>query len=202
MDRQELYLDRRLLRTKSSLKHALLFLLKEKSFSEISVTNLVKAAKVTRASFYNHYSDKDDLLNTLLSEKNKELIHAYKAPILKHKPSAIDRLSPSEVQLFNHIFSNADFYTTILNSDIAPIAEKQMLESFKKINIEELKVKDRMIRSDFIASYLSYAVVGLITEWVREGYAYKPEFMSEQLLEIMRISPNKTFHITLSRKRG
>jgi len=201
MNRQELYLDRRLLRTKSSLKHALLLLLKDKRFNEISVTNLVKAANVTRASFYNHYSDKDDLLSTLLSEKNKELIHAYKEPILKNRPFIINRLSPPEIQLFNHIFKNADFYTTILNSDIASIAENQMVESIKKINIEELKVNDRMIRSDFIASYLSYAIVGLITEWVRAGYKYEPEFMSEQLLELMRIAPNKTFHIKLTQNR-
>lgn len=201
MNRQELYLDRRLLKTKHSLKKALLFLLKQKKFNEISVTDIVKVAKITRASFYNHYSDKDDLLNTLLTEKNQGLIYAYKEPILKNRPFIINSLSPPEIQLFNHIFKNADFYTTILNSDIASSAENQMFESFKKINIEELKVKNLMIRSDFIASYLSYAIVGLITEWVRAGYKYTPEFMSEQLLELMRIAPSKTFHIKLTQKR-
>lgn len=200
MYREELYADRRLLRTKRAFKEALLFLLKHKKFVDITVTDLVKTAGVTRASFYNHYSGKDDLLNTLLSEKNQELIHAYKEPVLKHKPFILNRLSPSEVRLFHHIFNNTDYYTTILNSDLAPIAENQMFESFKKINIEALKVNNRMIRSDFIASYLSYAIVGLITEWIREGYKYTPEFMSEQLLELMKIAPNNTFHIKLTPK--
>lgn len=202
MNRQELYLDRRLLRTKKSLKRALLSQLKYKPYNEITVTDLVKNAKVTRASFYNHYTTKDHLLDTLLLEKNQELIQAYKEPILKHKPFTLNRLSASDVKLFNYIFDNADFYTTILNSDITLVAENQMFDSIRKINIEVLRVKDRVIKTDFIASYLSYAIVGLIKEWVREGYKYDPEFMSEQLLELMRVSPYKTFHIKLSQKKN
>jgi AcrR family transcriptional regulator len=54
--------DRRTRRTRQLLRSALLSLLKEKRYDEISVQDIIERADVARSTFYMHYVDKDDLL--------------------------------------------------------------------------------------------------------------------------------------------
>ncbi|MCD2137534.1 TetR/AcrR family transcriptional regulator [Salinicoccus halitifaciens] len=199
MDKEELYLDRRVLTTKRSLKKALLAFLAHEQFNNLNVTDISKAAGITRSSFYNHYPNKEELLRSLMAEKHRELLYAYRKPFLNKHPFPFNRLTPSELYLFNNIFQNADYYSIILKSDLSSLVEDRMFESFKKINLEEGNVRDNNVQSDLLASYLAYAVVGLIKQWVHEDYKYEPEFMNAQILELMKISPYKTFHIRLDR---
>ncbi|WP_169738729.1 TetR-like C-terminal domain-containing protein [Salinicoccus luteus] len=64
----------------------------------------------------------------------------------------------------------------------------------KLTNTNELNIKDNKISSELIASYISYAIVGLILEWCQNEYEYSPKEMNRQLLELMRVSPYKTFN--------
>lgn len=56
--------DRRVQRTQQLLEQALLALIKEKSFESISVQEIIDRANVGRATFYEHYDNKEDLLQS------------------------------------------------------------------------------------------------------------------------------------------
>lgn len=56
------------LRVKINITNALLKLLKEKSISEISISEIIKVAGVARASFYRNYATKESVLITLISD--------------------------------------------------------------------------------------------------------------------------------------
>lgn len=58
--------DRRARRTKKALMDALLELLREKSLTAITVTELAKRADVNRATFYTHYQDVYDMYDHLI----------------------------------------------------------------------------------------------------------------------------------------
>lgn len=60
--------DRRTLITKDMIKDALLELLQNISYEKITVTALCKQAEITRATFYLHYGNIDDVLNELLDD--------------------------------------------------------------------------------------------------------------------------------------
>ena len=53
--------DRRSARTQRSLSEALVELIKEKRFDEITVQNVIDRADVGRSTFYSHFRDKEDL---------------------------------------------------------------------------------------------------------------------------------------------
>lgn len=202
MHREKFYIDTRVLKTQRALKDAVLELLKSHVYDDVDVTMIVHKAGVTRSTFYNHFSDKNALLDELITGKMQELEAAYRAPFITTRPFILSRLPASEVELFDNILKNADYYSTIFNSNLSALIERRMVDSFKKINLEEINVKDDFVRSDLIAGYLAYGTVGLITEWVREGCKYEAKFMNAQVLELMKIAPCKTFHIKLSRKDG
>lgn len=56
------------MRVKQSLTNALFSLMKEKSLSDIQITELVNRAGVARASFYRNYASKEDVLITLIRD--------------------------------------------------------------------------------------------------------------------------------------
>lgn len=62
--------DKRTIKTKRSLKAAMIKMLEKESFESISITELCREADVSRITFYSHYSDKyallDDIFNDLL----------------------------------------------------------------------------------------------------------------------------------------
>ena len=79
------------LRVKNAISEALLALMHEKSFSEISITEIIERAGVARASFYRNYESKEDVLHKLIDDILDKL-----------KQSGYNSLSPEEKrQLFD-----------------------------------------------------------------------------------------------------
>lgn len=62
--------DKRIIKTKRSLKSALIEMLAKKDFEHISITELCRKAEISRITFYSHYNDKygllDDIFNDML----------------------------------------------------------------------------------------------------------------------------------------
>ena len=56
------------IRVKGSITKALFDLMHEKSFSDISVSELIRTAGVARISFYRNYKSKEDVLLTLIED--------------------------------------------------------------------------------------------------------------------------------------
>lgn len=60
--------DRRTLYTRNVIKDALLEALAEKSFEQITVTDVCRRADITRATYYLHYQSLTEVLDELLSD--------------------------------------------------------------------------------------------------------------------------------------
>ena len=54
-------IDRRIVRTRATLQHALIGLIMTRGYEAISVQDICAAANVGRSTFYAHYTGKDDL---------------------------------------------------------------------------------------------------------------------------------------------
>lgn len=61
--------DPRVLRTRKLITEAFIQIFQTKSFSEISVKDITTEAMINRATFYNHFLDKYDLLEKVVEEK-------------------------------------------------------------------------------------------------------------------------------------
>ena len=68
----EEHLDLRQRKTRKLLVEALAQLLEEKSFQELSVTDICRRAMVHRTTFYAHFNDKQELLRYLLEGLERE----------------------------------------------------------------------------------------------------------------------------------
>ncbi|MET7772527.1 TetR family transcriptional regulator [Nocardia sp. NPDC005366] len=64
--------DIRILRTRESLRAAVLALAAERDWSEISITDLTRRARVSRPTFYQHYASLDELAADALIERMRK----------------------------------------------------------------------------------------------------------------------------------
>ena len=77
--------DTRKDRTKLQLRDAMIQLLGEKSFDQISTTELVKLAKVSRSSFYTHYQDKYDMIEAYQRRLFETIQYVFEKNRLRRK---------------------------------------------------------------------------------------------------------------------
>ena len=60
--------DKRVRKTQENIRKSFIALLKEKKFADITIQDIANRAQISRSTFYDHYSDKYLLLDTLYRE--------------------------------------------------------------------------------------------------------------------------------------
>ncbi len=103
--------DRRITRTRRQFCQALLDLLRERGSDQITVQEIADRADLSRATFYLHYKDKDDLLIDAL----ERLID----PLLRIKPLSSDFEPGDEnpaLRVFEHVAQHHDLYKATMNT--------------------------------------------------------------------------------------
>lgn len=82
--------NRRTIYTKSIIKESLLQLLETKEIHQITVTDLCKTADVNRGTFYAHYKDAYDLLQTMENELFSQILkYLDETPIEEYSDSLL-----------------------------------------------------------------------------------------------------------------
>ena len=71
--------DRRVLRTRASLRRAVVALVLEKGYQSVTIDDIVSRAQVTRTSFYAHFRDKEHLFASVADDFADEALAAFAA---------------------------------------------------------------------------------------------------------------------------
>ncbi|MDP5275878.1 TetR/AcrR family transcriptional regulator [Chengkuizengella axinellae] len=196
-------MDPRVKRTKKALREALLILLEHKLYHSITITDIMRTAEFNRATFYAHYMDKDDLLTDVIENAMNELLDSLRNPFA-HSNETIDlqQLTPIKIGLFEHIYRNIDFYRLMLGDPKIPEFTERMFEVVKQFYASEISVvlegdedsKDQVINKDLYHHYYASSILGMIIFWVNNNFQYTPEYMTEQLLLIIKHKVNRVTH--------
>ena len=186
------FLDKRIIKTQSSIKYALLNLLIHKELSHITVSDIVKAAGISRVSFYNHYDNKEDLINETMDEIVEDFVNAYRGASQNLHNFKINDLNLSSVKVFDHVYRNSLFYTAVVNSNLIIKFTEKLIVAIKALWVTEYKLLNSNIDNQLYTVHNIYAIIGLIIEWVKEDYKYSPKYMAQQLISILHMSPNQS----------
>src|SRR5579863_6893434 len=103
--------DERVRRTRARLGSALVALIHEKPFNDVTVQQVLDRASVGRSTFYLHFRDKNDLLLSQL-----EMFLEFMSTTLSAKQDATRRLAPV-TEMFEHVASQKKLYRALADSD-------------------------------------------------------------------------------------
>ncbi|QHS23329.1 TetR/AcrR family transcriptional regulator [Virgibacillus sp. MSP4-1] len=181
-------MDRRIRRTKQAFKETIVELMRQKKFKDISVTDIVNHADYSRAAFYTHYKDKEELLEELTEDVLENLRLAYEEPYHEVNPLQIHTLKAENIKIFHHVHQYKDFYRVAILSEALPGIQKMITSQLKELLLLDFHRSSlsSSVEEELLAGYQAYAMFGMIMEWVEGGYRYSADYMAEQLLAILR----------------
>src|SRR6476661_3513557 len=126
--RKELHEDRRSRRTRRTLAEALVALMLEKRYDTITVQEIIDRANVGRSTFYAHYMDKEDLLQSEMAR----VVAFLDAHI--DEGSGGNRIVPS-LELLRHLQESYDLYVALVRGRaIQPVL--RTMQSHLSLHIE------------------------------------------------------------------
>ncbi|CDQ37905.1 TetR/AcrR family transcriptional regulator [Virgibacillus salexigens] len=184
--------DRRVHKSKNALKTALIQLMKEKDMQQITITDIVNKADLNRGTFYKHYDIQEALFEELMEDVITDLTQSFREPYQNKQTFILHEMNASTIKIFEHVARYSDFYQTIINHDtIFPGFQQKLCTVFRDLSEKDLisTKEEGAIDKDLQASYQTYAIIGMIMEWVKNGFKYTPEYMADQLIKMLSHSP-------------
>lgn len=179
--------DRRRERTFKLLSAALLDLLKEHDYGNITIQDIVDKADVSRATFYLHFKDKDELLFKSMERIYNEL--SANTPIVTRDDFTNQTYKEEwhDARDFEHVAAHADFYRAMLGAHGSPqfvrLVRAYLENVMREMVIAPLLPPDGQahLPADFMAAFIAGAQIGVINWWLDNDLACSPHEMSQML---------------------
>ena len=174
--------DRRVVRTRRQLRDALMQLILEKGYETITVQDITDRADLSRATFYLHFKDKEELLVNSLEEMFDALVTAQVETITPEK------LMHGEMIKSALAFQHAAEYSLVYKS---MLSERGVAYVMHRIQNYLAEVALRQMRAllpaglqppvpmEIIAHHLAGALFGLIIWWLENDMPHPPEYMAQ-----------------------
>lgn len=161
--------DIRVKRTYNQLIEALIRLLAQKSFDDLTVLEICTEAHVHRATFYKHFVDKHDFLNCCFKMKLSEL--DFDKPNKDFSIQAVnDNCMKMVSKVMTFIEDNKDFVSSVSSEYYSSSFTNALSDAIAAFIIEQVETKVGLSEKlgynlPLMANYYSGAVVGLARWW-------------------------------------
>ncbi|MGN1137151.1 MAG: TetR/AcrR family transcriptional regulator [Oscillospiraceae bacterium] len=160
--------------TKKSLQSALIYLMAEKSFDSISITELVKRSGVSRMAFYRNYKAKEDILNELVTGVVDKVIDSLKSDEVCSNVENIYR------RFYEEIKANSDIVMILYRSDLLNIIIGIVVKLFNE------KYESADEKTKYVFSAVLGAHIGITTKWIKNGMPESSEYMAFVAADIQK----------------
>jgi AcrR family transcriptional regulator len=153
-------MDRRTLRTRQALHQALIRLVMERGYDEVSVADIADAANVGRSTFYAHFTDKDDLLRSGMGYLKSMLIDP-----------AGDDPDPLQFSRFltEHLREQRKLYRAMMQGGSGPIILSSLRASICEVVRDGLRKQRKAPPDEVEVQFIVGAYVAVATWWLDRG---------------------------------
>lgn len=166
-------IDRRQQKTRKLLHDALLALIQEKGYQDITLQDITDKANVARTTFYLHFRDKEDLLFQGMRDMYDDLMSAHVSNIAKMEND--ESIYMEDAGDFAHVERFADFYRamTSANGSAAFILNvfDYLAALFQKEGFRptEAADSDRRVPHEMLAYATAGAEIGTMIWWLHHN---------------------------------
>lgn len=167
--------------TKRVLAQSLKELMQKTPLSKISVGDITAHCGVNRNTFYYHFKDKYELVNWIYYTETLEQISGF---------TDRDHWEEGLCKLCLYMQENRKFYINALSVMGQNSFSEYLVDFYDNLLIscmEELPISPPPDEADvrFVARFYTYAFVGLINEWARDGMREDPVPRIRRIKEII-----------------
>ncbi len=161
--------DRRVQRTRQSLREALVALMIERGYEALTVQDILDRANVGRSTFYTHFRDMDELLVSGL-----DVLRAALAEVQAKARSRGHGMESSlafTLPLFEHVHSHRALHKMIAGRQSGAMVHREFQKMFASLARQELapfasKGTEGKVTLDLLIAFLATSLYGVMAEWL------------------------------------
>lgn len=171
--------DRRVRKTKKAISSALAELLTKKPLNNISVREIAELADINRGTFYLHYKDVYDMVETI----QNEIFQKFNNIVDSHAPERPDsELFPMLIEFFELLEDNSELAKVLIgkNGDAAFVdkLKHQIREKCFK-NLQKKFAIENNDEFNYFYHYIVSGCIGIFSEWLDNDMKESPGKMAE-----------------------
>lgn len=173
--------------TKQRIADAFLELAQRRSLQKINVSQIVRAAEISRGTFYHHFVDIQDLINWIY---HQEVTLPFREAIVSRNENLPD-LSLTHVQA---LYRRRDYYCQAFRMEgqgtLCDYARNEIQENWT-LFVEHLAAEysidepARIKQMKVIAGMIAMGSYNSLVEWARRGMLTKPEQLCRDMDQII-----------------
>jgi AcrR family transcriptional regulator len=172
-------IDRRVVRTRATLQHALNSLILKKRYEVITIKEICDAADVGRSTFYAHYTSKDDLKRKGF-ERLRGLLTDRQRQALAMPTDAGHRNFAFSLAMFEHARDHRHHYRALVGGRGGIVSLGTIRQILSDLVHRELAETSRKGTSDAVprelaVQYIVGAFMAVMTWWLDGGAKLSPE---------------------------
>lgn len=196
--------DMRIIKTKRSILNSFIQIAKVKNINLISINEIVKKAEINRGTFYLHYENKDDFIETISKEKFEEFVlwikRAQKINSIKSERFNENKPRDTFFEMFNFVKKNRDFFQIMLGENGSVKFREDMKNTIKnrvyKDLMEEVLFEGTcLVDKEFLFEFTSSSCMGMIIWWLKKECIDSPKYIAEELTKISVLGPIRALGI-------
>jgi AcrR family transcriptional regulator len=163
-----------MVRSRAALRAALLTLLEQKSFDQITIREITSEAGTGYATFFRHYETKSALLNDLAEDQIRALLK-LSLPVLSVKDAR-----PAAIALCRYVDRYRKLWTALLTGGAAGTMREEFIRQASQT--PSLQIPPRAWLPDDLSTIFGVcATVEILAWWLQKGH----DFSVEQVAEII-----------------
>lgn len=173
-------MDRRQQKTREAIFGAFRRLLGEKSYSHITVQDIIDEANVGRSTFYAHFETKDELLKAVCKELFGHIIDSAVDQNHRHGLYSKEE-APHSVfcHLLQHLQENDNNILELLiceSNEIFLRYFKDSLNDLIKMQfVNQNRIHNQNLPQDFLINHISGSFVEMVLWWLKDRNRHTPE---------------------------
>lgn len=172
-------IDPRIKRTRRLLGNALVSLILEKAYDQITIKEITDRAEVAYITFFRHYKSIDELLMQVLEQGMLSLRGETERLAMQSATYPIDAEGGL---IFRHVAENAVLFQILLESPGAAAIRKQVQAEIANTFLQTcdlLRKSDCIIPDVVAANHIASSLLALIEYWLAQGMPYSVERMGK-----------------------
>ena len=181
--------DRRILKTRAALSQALVSLMREKKYDEITVNEILEKANTGRSTFYLHFRDKDALLSHSL-EGMREYLETALGDVALEGSGLYEAAFGFSAWMFDHADSHRALYRSLIGGEGWPVFSRRLEEMLNAVILSgtESRLRPRKesgVPPDLFLHFLRESFLSVLTWWLEQKRRVPPEKINGLFRELM-----------------
>lgn len=171
-------MDRRQQKTRKAIFQAFTELLETKSYSNITVQEIIDKADIGRSTFYSHFETKDNLLKAICTEIFEHVFSNELQKEMGHDFSSENGIDKKLTHILYHLQEQKKYIRGILSCESGGIFMMYFKQHLNTVFENHLQKGMKQVPKEYILNHMVCSFAETVRWWMTEHEEYSPEDIS------------------------